>query len=582
MSSTTVLRPGIMPPPPYPGAGVPQVGSAVSVTTPMPLVPPANTVPTPVTVLPGANNIVPTHQAFRSLPPVQTVAPTAPVTASVPPTVNPSKTLFLNNKAVIYALNVRTFTSQDRNGDGKISWSLGESGTFVGAIQRLDELKRLGVNVIHVLPITTPGQMTYLGNAGSVYAAADLHKLNPQFAPPGHNVNEDAKRFVEEAHKRGIYVMVDIPSCGAKEFTKTHPELLAKDRNGKFLVPASWVDIMMFKNGPELQNYYEGFFDLMANQLGVDGFRADVARARTLDFWQHFAKEKYPDKAWLAETYTEEPFTIRNIPRDCPQELMKAGFDSIYGQFHIFHQLPNADAYMKYLTDSYPLLRQAGTGKSFIGSFYTHDDHSLMTVTGPIQYMLNAGLMAAQPWTNPYIMDGYTTGDETDVDIFNYTFQAKGNHPEIGQVLKKILDVRQQTGTPQAPGVGDLLTKGWFVPLKTEDPSRQIIAFARHLNGKTVLVVANKDINARHQGTIQVPGLNDPNPVKDLAPAYGQPSVIQPKNNGLKVDLGPGRFHLLEVNTPNLLNAGLKAYPGVLTDSLDKSNPVFARLNVVA
>ena len=52
--------------------------------------------------------------------------------------------MFQNNQAVIYAVNLRTFNANDKNGNGIIEFSLGEtSGSFINAIERLDELNVL-------------------------------------------------------------------------------------------------------------------------------------------------------------------------------------------------------------------------------------------------------------------------------------------------------------------------------------------------------------------------------------------------------------------------------------------------------
>jgi glycosidase len=472
---------------------------------------------------------------------------------------NDLKQMFHRNEAVIYALNVRTFGAQDKNKDGHISVRLGENGTFLSAINQLDQLVTLGVNTVHVLPINPIGQTKRLGNGGSLYAPSDYHRLNPEFDTPGNNLDaiQEARLFVEECHKRGIHVMVDVPSCASADLAKTRPELILKDKNGKTLTPTNWIDIVMFKNDDALRQYFEGFFDLMANKVGVDGFRVDVARARTIPFWQHFIG-KYPDKAWLAESYCEEDQSpLKNLPRDIPEDLLKAGFDSFYGQFHIFHSMNNAKEYMDYLLSNRAMFQRAskagGNDKSFIGSFLTHDDPSLMEHGGVPMCLLASGLMATQPWTNPYILDGFTTGYTGDFDIFNYVPQHKGNHPEIGLFLKHMLMLRK--------AYGPVLTQGSFIPIPVQgnDPNNQVIAFARQAAGKTLLIVANKDINARQKATLNIPGLNPSQAIRNLVPSYGRPSYFNPGLHQLSVDLGPGRFHMFEINTPGLTQK-LKAY----------------------
>lgn len=465
--------------------------------------------------------------------------------------VNDLKQMFHQKKAIIYALNIRTFGAGDRNGDGRISARLGENGTFLSSIKHLDQLANLGVNTIHMLPINPIGQTRRLGAGGSLYAPSDYRQLNGEFDTPGNNTDTltEARMFIEACHQRGIHVMVDVPSCASTDLVQSRPDLILKDKNGKTLTPTNWVDIAMFKNNQALQNYYEGFFDLMANKLGVDGFRVDVARARTLPFWKHFIG-KYKDKAWLAESYCEEDQSpLKNLPRDIPENLLKVGFDSFYGQFHIFHSMANAKEYMDYLLSNRAMFQRAskagGADKSFIGSFLTHDDPSLMEHGGVPMCLLSSGLMATQPWTNPYILDGFTTGYPGDFDIFNFVPQHKGNHPEIGLFMKHMLALRKQ--------YGPVLTQGAFIPVPVNGgDNNQVISFARQARGKTLLVIANKDINARQTATLSIPGLLPTKPMKNLVPGYGRPSYFYPGQQQISVDLGPGRFHLFEIDTPNL------------------------------
>ncbi|MCA9788843.1 MAG: alpha amylase C-terminal domain-containing protein, partial [Cyanobacteria bacterium HKST-UBA05] len=474
--------------------------------------------------------------------PVPVLAPTAEVpTTSQPPLVEAVnaieqinqtqpvfqsrlKTLFHQRKAVTYLMHIRTFAAEDKNGDGRIDPALNENGTFLKAIKRLPELKKLGVNNIHLLPIMPIGKIGRLGEpgaTGSPYVPASYTELNREYAEPGVNlsVEEQAKLFVDAAHRLGIHVMVDVPSCASIDLSIQRPDLIAKDAQGKPLVPTSWVDIRMFvKDSPALRDYFEQFFDLMANRLGVDGFRCDVARGRTTGFWQHFIG-KYPDKAWFAETYTEEDASpMLNIPRDKPEMLYNCGFDSIYGQFHIFHSW-NANEYMRYLIGNQQLLRRVGPEKSFFGTFETHDDPKRAMAEGGILYSkLISAMMCVQPDTNPYICDGFATGDPKNLDIFNWRQPPAGKHPEIGQYLQKMLALRN------SPTYGPALRTGRFIPLKVHQNHRdpKVIAFVRQYKDRSLLVIANKDLNTRQKVTIEVPGLSADQKLANLAPSYGK------------------------------------------------------------
>jgi glycosidase len=477
---------------------------------------------------------------------------------------NRLKSMMHNREAIIYALNIRNFSPEDRNEDTKIDPTQAEQGTFLKAIKRLPELKALGINTLHLLPILPVGKMDRLGEIkplpsnpakllappGSVYAPAAYDALNPEFDEPNNmsNVVEEAREFIKEAHKIGIHVMVDVPSAASTDLAKQRPDLMAKDSAGNLLTPTNWVDIRMFvKDSPALREYYQRFFDLM-NSIGVDGYRVDVARARTPEFWQHFI-QKMPEKAWLAESYTEEDASpMLNIPRDIPEILLRSGFDSYYGQYHIFHNM-NANEYIKYIKDNEDLFGRVGQYRSAIGSFQTHDDQSTMMQGGTLYNLLISGLMMTQPGTNPYILDGFTTGatydesHENKLPIFDYTMKPQGIHPEIGDFTKRMIEIRN------SDEYKNVLTRGRFVPLAVQqdayDP--KVVTFIRQYGNKTVLIMANKDVNASHKASIMIPGLTQQTP-KLVSPTYGEKSQIMFDYGKVDVNLARGRFYMFDIS----------------------------------
>ena len=127
--------------------------------------------------------------------------------------VNDLRKMFTKNSSIIYEINLRTFGAQDINKDGIIDFEDGEeSGTFLNAIPRLDELAAKRINTIHVLPITPVGKTKALGTAGSLYAASSFNTINPQLVSDKSalSAKSQAIKFVNEAHKRGIRVIIDL------------------------------------------------------------------------------------------------------------------------------------------------------------------------------------------------------------------------------------------------------------------------------------------------------------------------------------------------------------------------------------
>ena len=503
---------------------------------------------------------------------------------------NDLRTLFKNNQAKILAIVPRTFNAKDLNGNDYIDGNE-QHGTFLNAIERLDEVKAAGFNTFHVLPVSTPGKIKAMGTAGSVYAPKDMLEIDPMLIDKNdpRSDKEQFKAFIDECHKRGIRVMLDLPSCASYEMFLNMPELMAIEKDGLAKTPQGWNDIRMLQPwedegkrtlNPKLLEYHKKFVD-MCIDLGIDGIRADVARTKPAEFWDiiiPYSHMRDPQFAWLAETYTYEDASPQaNMPYDRPEDSLRAGFDAIYGQYHIFHEWPDATTFMNYVKEQLDMSYRLPKGKSLIGSFATHDDISPMFHGGADYCNLTMGLQATLPMLNPYIVDGYQTGDDylyafedkynpvtqTDnhemtvhrgrLDIFNLSRKPGGTQPAIGKFMTSAFDMRDK--------YIDVISKGTFIQLdKENDKNDNIIAYARHYNGKTLLVVANKNVNRAVACKIKVPTLKADQELKNLLPSYGQESVLQAKDNELCVDLGPARVHVFEIDTPNIENFCEKIY----------------------
>jgi glycosidase len=90
--------------------------------------------------------------------------------------------------AIFYEIFVRSF--YDTNGDG--------IGDFNGVTAKLDYLQQLGINAIWLMPIHP--SPSYHG-----YDVINYYNVNPDYGSM-----EDFKRMVNEAHKRGIRVIIDL------------------------------------------------------------------------------------------------------------------------------------------------------------------------------------------------------------------------------------------------------------------------------------------------------------------------------------------------------------------------------------
>lgn len=503
---------------------------------------------------------------------------------------NDLRTLFTTNSAKILAIIPRTFNAKDTNGNEFID-SNEVHGTFLNAIDRLDEVKAEGFNTLHVLPINPPGKDNAMGTAGSVYAPEDLLKFDPILIDKKdpRSPQEQFKAFVDACHKKGLRVMVDMPSCASYDLYMEKPELMAHERNGLAKTPQGWYDIRMFEPwedegkrtlNPELLEYHRKFVDLMIDS-GVDGIRADVARAKPVEFWDiiiPYSRKRNPEFAWLAESYTYEDASPQaNMPYDRPEDSLRAGFDAYYGQYHIFNEWNTAKELNDYVIDNLNMSYRLEKGKSLIGSFATHDDISPMSHGGAVYCNLTSGLEATLPMLNPYFVDGFQSGDNYDysyrdkystetstdnhemtvhqnkLDIFNLSRKPGGDEPEIGKFMTSALKFRDE--------YADVVKRGSYIVLdKKKDKADQVIAFARHRQGRTLLIIANKNVNRRVACKVEVPTLKANQKLKNLLPLYGEESKFQVSQGEVSVDLGPGRIHVFEIDTPYIETYTRKVY----------------------
>lgn len=213
-------------------------------------------------------------------------APSTPVSdlstpkpVSTPTAESPSKTDSAQwwKDAVFYEIFVRSFN--DSNGDGV--------GDFNGIRQKLDYIQSLGVNAIWLMPIHP--SPSYHG-----YDVLNYYTVNPQYG-----TMDDFKHLLEEAHKRGIKIILDLV---LNHTSRQHPFFVDANSsmNSEHRDWYVWSD----KPGEHWHEgnggYYYGYFgphmpDLnyrnpevtaqMENvtrywlkDLGVDGFRIDAAK----------------------------------------------------------------------------------------------------------------------------------------------------------------------------------------------------------------------------------------------------------------------------------------------------------------
>ena len=204
-------------------------------------------------------------------------------------------------------------------------------GDLAGVVDKLDHLKRLGINTIYMTPV-------FLAPSNHKYDHADYHRIDPAFGS-----NADFERLTRDAARRGIRVVpdaslnhtgsdslyfdrygnfaaVDGRSSGAFAFGKINPaspyadwyrfDAGQKEPDKQY---QGWVGVATLpeldKQSPAWRAFAYGAADSVTRrwlQAGASGWRMDVAPWVPDDFWREWrqvVKATKPDAFTIAETW---------------------------------------------------------------------------------------------------------------------------------------------------------------------------------------------------------------------------------------------------------------------------------------
>ena len=180
----------------------------------------------------------------------------------------------------------------------------GPNGNISDVIKDLERIKFMGVDIIWLMPIYPIGKKNKKGTLGCPYSIQDYREINPEYG-----TLQDFQNLISAAHQFDLKIMLDIvfnhTSCDST-LVNNHPEYFHQDKHGNPIttVPA-WSDVIDLKYpNDELEKY---LIDTLCYwvEMGVDGFRCDVASIIPLPFWLE-AKGQVeainPNFIWLAES----------------------------------------------------------------------------------------------------------------------------------------------------------------------------------------------------------------------------------------------------------------------------------------
>ena len=182
-----------------------------------------------------------------------------------------------SKNATIYEVNLRQYTNE---------------GTFKSFESHLQRLKKMGVDIIWLMPIHPIGEKNRKGGLGSYYSVKDFRGINPEFG-----TMQDFKNLVNKIHSMGMYVIIDWVgnhSAWDNPLATTHPHWYTKTRSGNFQPTPwyDWDDVIDFDyDNPDFRKYMTESLKFWVKEANIDGYRADVAGFIPVVFWENARAE---------------------------------------------------------------------------------------------------------------------------------------------------------------------------------------------------------------------------------------------------------------------------------------------------
>ena len=350
---------------------------------------------------------------------------------------------------------------------------------------RIDSIRDLGVNVMWVMPIYPIGIEK---GKNSPYCISDYKAIAPEFG-----TIDDFKNLTNVCHEHGMGIILDwVANHTAWDhpWVKEHPDWYTHDEKADTIIhprPWDWYDVadLNYDN----KDMREAMIDAMKFwivEVGIDGFRCDVADGVPADFWKDAIDQLRTAAGerkivMLAEGKNVDNFTVggfdMNYGWDYKDELVKVWKGASA------EDLFKAD---KAEYDSLP----AGKVKM---RFTTNHDHST-EATPCTEFTNDRGAMAAYvasifPHGGALIYSSQEVGYPEPINFFKYVPVDWTAKPEIYNEYEDLIELYNEHPA---------LRKGTM----TAYPDKDVLVFEKTDAAERFLVL----VNVRNsQSTVAIP-----------------------------------------------------------------------------
>lgn len=214
--------------------------------------------------------------------------------------------------ANVYEVNIRQYTKE---------------GTINAFAEHLPRLKKMGVDILCLMPVFPISKTKRKGKLGSYYAVSDFKKVNPNFG-----TKKDLQALVKKIHALDMKVVLDwIPNHTGWDHSwiKEHPEYYVHDTKADTIVHGrdfnnkitDWYDVAELDyNNKEMRELMIDEMSYWIAREDIDGYRLGCAHSVASDFWNEATASLYKIKPIFLIPETNDP-SFRN----------SGNFDLTYG-----------------------------------------------------------------------------------------------------------------------------------------------------------------------------------------------------------------------------------------------------------
>lgn len=383
--------------------------------------------------------------------------------------------LISKNNRVIYEVNILNFSSE---------------GTFSGVEKDLPRLKKLGVDILWLMPIHPIGVENKAGTLGSPYAVKDYKAINPTFGTLA-----DFKSLVKAAHAANMEIWMDwVANHTAWDhvWVKDHLNYYAEKNGQRPYSPENWTDVIQLDyTNAAMRMAMIDALKYWVSEVDIDGYRCDAASFIPLSFWKEARTEvnKLKNITWLAEADKAEYMEVFDYD-------YAWDFNSKLNDF-------GKDKNMTTLTEACKALynnsNYASKGRMV---FLTNHDLNAYDGTEFVRYgdaLLPLTVLSFTIYDMPLLYNGQEVGMNKSMGLFDVSkVQWTPVNQTVSGLIKKLTALkRTQPALESGAGRGTLT-----VHKMTSD---KVYAFSRKKGNSEVVVLLNfsaAPVNVRFNGTV--------------------------------------------------------------------------------